>query len=119
MRDAISGVPVGTGERPITDVVMESVQIFKDNQNVVLMLSASEGTSGQATVTVTATSPDGAQMSRTFLVAVSPDTVDSDPFLADIPPVTTKVDTPVTFQLRAIGRRRGRGILSRRGRTRF
>ena len=102
VRDAISGVPVGTGERPITDVVMESVQIFKDNQNVVLMLSASEGTSGQATVTVTATSPDGAQMSRTFLVAVSPDTVDSDPFLADIPPVTTKVDTPVTFQLRAI-----------------
>ena len=102
VRDAISGVPVGTGERPITDVVMESVQMFKDNQNVVLMLSASEGTSGQATVTVTATSPDGAQMSRTFLVAVSPDTVDSDPFLADIPPVTTKVDTPVTFQLRAI-----------------
>ncbi len=102
VRDAISGVPVGTGERPITDVVMESVRIFKDNQNAVLMLSTPEGTSGQATVTVTATSPEGAQMSRTFLVTVSPDTVDSDPFLADIPPVTTKVDTPVTFQLRAI-----------------
>ncbi len=96
------GDPTGTGERPITDVVMESVRIFKDNQNAVLMLSAPEGTSGQATVTVTATSPDGAQMSRTFLVAVSPDTVDSDPFLADIPPVTTQVDTPVTLQLRAI-----------------
>ncbi len=102
VRDAISSVPVGTGDRPITDVVMESVRIFKDNQNAVLMLSAPEGTSGQATVTVTATSLDGAQMSRTFLVTVSPDTVDSHPFLADIPPVTTKVDTPVTFQLRAI-----------------
>ena len=102
VRDAISGVPVGTGDRPITDVVMEAVRIFKDNQNAVLMLSAPEGTSGQATVTVTATSLDGAQISRTFLVSVSPDTVDSDPFLADIAPVTTKVDTPVTFQLRAI-----------------
>jgi cyclophilin family peptidyl-prolyl cis-trans isomerase len=102
VRDAISGVPVGTGDRPITDVVMQSVRIFKDNQNAVLMLAATEGTSGQATVTVTATAPDGAQVSRTFLVTVSPDTVDSDPFLADIPPVSTKVDTPVTFQLRAI-----------------
>ncbi len=102
VRDTISGVPVGTGDRPITDVVMEAVRIFKDNQNAVLMLSAPEGTSGQATVTVTATSPDGAQISRTFLVTVSADTVDSDPFLADIAPVTTKVDTPVTFQLRAI-----------------
>ena len=102
VRDTISGVPVGTGERPITDVVMESVRIFKDNQNAVLMLSAPEGTSGQATVTVTATSLDGAQMSRTFLVTISPDTVDSAPFLADIPPVTTQVDTAVTFQLRAI-----------------
>jgi len=102
VRDTISGVPVGTGDRPITDVVMEAVRIFKDNQNAVLMLSAPEGTSGQATVTVTATSLDGAQISRTFLVTVSADTVDSDPFLADIAPVTTKVDTPVTFQLRAI-----------------
>ncbi len=102
VRAEISGVPVGTGDRPITDVVMQPVRIFKDNQNAVLMLAAAEGASGQATVTVTASSPDGAQISRTFLVTVSPDTVDSDPFLADIPPVSTKVDTPVTFQLSAI-----------------
>ncbi len=102
VRDAISFVPVGTGDRPITDVVMQSVRIFKDNQNAVLMLAATEGTSGQATVTATATSSDGAQVSRAFLVTVSPDTEDSNPFLADIPPVSTKVDTPVTLQLRAI-----------------
>ena len=101
VREAISGVPVGTGDRPITDVVMRSVQVVKDNQNAVLMLSAAEGTSGQATVTVTATG-DGIQLIRTFQVTVSPDSVNSDPYLDGIPPITTQVDTPVTFQLQAI-----------------
>jgi cyclophilin family peptidyl-prolyl cis-trans isomerase len=102
VREAISNVPVGSGDRPITDVIMRSVKIFKENQNAVLMLKAPEGTSGDANVTVTATNEGGAKTSQSFHVSVTPDTVNSDPFLADIPPVSTRVNTPVTFQLSAI-----------------
>jgi hypothetical protein len=38
----------------------------------------------------------------TFEVQIQPDTIDSPPFLADIPPLTGTVDTPLTFSLEAI-----------------
>ena len=39
---------------------------------------------------------------QTFRVDVIPDTTNSAPFLADIPPLTTTVDTAITYQLEAI-----------------
>ncbi len=102
VRDAISNVAVGTGDRPIVDVVMETVEVFVDPHNAVLMLKAPEGTTGTSMVTVTVTNPSGEQTEQTFRVDVNPDTVNSPPFLADIPLIRTKVDTPITVQLQAI-----------------
>ena len=102
VRDAISNVAVGGDERPVDDVVIEAAESFVDEQNGVLMLKAPEGATGAVDVTVTARNPGGQEASRTFRVNVTPDTINSAPFLADIPEIRTKVDTAVTYQLEAI-----------------
>jgi cyclophilin family peptidyl-prolyl cis-trans isomerase len=102
VRDAISNVPVNASDRPLTNVVIDSVEVFVDNENGVLMLKAPQGASGTATITVTATDPTGALATRQFTVTVAPDTSNSPPWLADIPTITTSVNTPTTFQLTAV-----------------
>jgi cyclophilin family peptidyl-prolyl cis-trans isomerase len=102
VREAISQVSVDSNDRPEEDVVIESAESFIDEQDGVLMLKAPEGATGSVDVTVTAQNASGLEASRTFRVNVTPDTVNSPPFLADIPEITTKVDTPVTYQLEAI-----------------
>ena len=102
VRQAISNVPVGAGDRPITDVVMESVDIFFDETNGVLMLKAPEGASGTAEVTVTVTDEDGNSFDATFTVTVSPDTSNGGPFLNEIPPIQTIAGTPAQFTLTAV-----------------
>lgn len=102
VREAISSVDVDRVDRPVKDVVIESAESFIDEQNGVLMLKAPEGTSGAVDVTVTARNASGQEASRTFRVNVTPDTVNSPPFLADIPEIVTRVDTPVTYQLEAL-----------------
>ena len=108
VREAISNVPTGASERPSSPVTMETVSIFEDNENAVLMLSADEGASGSAMITV-AVSDGTFTTERTFEVTVTPDTANTTPFLADIEveglPVNTidvAVDTPRTFQLEGI-----------------
>ena len=102
VRDAISNVAVGAGDKPVADVIIERAEVFVDNQNAVLMLKAPEGTTGTSMVTVTVTNQNGEQAERTFRVDIVPDTIDSPPFLADIPPIRTKIDTAVTVQVQAI-----------------
>ncbi|GMR23620.1 MAG: hypothetical protein BMS9Abin37_2066 [Acidobacteriota bacterium] len=104
VRQQISNVAVdpSNNDRPVTDVVMESVSTFVDTQNAVLMLKAPEGATGAADVTVTVQNSSGASTSQTFRVNVTPDTIDSPPFLADFPDITTPVDTDVSYQLVAI-----------------
>ncbi len=99
VRAAISDVPTGAGDRPLTDVVIESTEVFVDQNNGVLMLRAPEGFTGTAEVAVMVTDADGNQATRTFTVTVTPDTVANDPFLADVPRLETTVDTEVTHQL--------------------
>ena len=53
-------------------------------------------------VTVTVQNTAGASTSQTFRVVVIPDEVNSAPFLADIPELTTPIDTDLTYQLVAI-----------------
>ena len=101
VRQLISNVQTGAGDRPLNDVVMESVQIFVDNENGVLMLKAPEGASGVANITVTATDESGNTFERTFRVDVEPDTFNGTPFLDDIPEIHTTVNTPVTTQVSA------------------
>ncbi|MBN2291481.1 MAG: peptidylprolyl isomerase, partial [Pirellulales bacterium] len=97
VREAISNVPVN-GTSPQTPVVMESVEIFYDNENGVLMLSAPEGASGTVDVTVTVDDGNSVPFSRTFHVTVEPDvtpglgpneieSLNANPFLDDIDPV--------------------------------
>ena len=102
VREQISAVDVDGNDRPVVDVVMESVSTFVDTQNAVLMLKAPEGATGAVDVAVTVENADGASTTQTFRVNVTPDTVNSAPFLADIPEITTPIDTQVTYQLVAI-----------------
>ena len=102
VRQAISTVPTDTADRPLTPVVMERVEVFQDTQNGLLMLKAPEGTSGTAEITVTATDAAGLTAQQTFSVNIAPDNLNSPPFLADIPVLTTRVNTEFTYQLVAI-----------------
>ncbi len=102
VREAIQNVTVDPeDERPLTDVVIDSFEIFTDNENGLLRLSAPEGTSGAAVITVTASDGHGGTAVRQFNVTVMPDPVDNPPYLADIPQLQTAVDTPLTFRLQA------------------
>ncbi|MBN2473527.1 MAG: tandem-95 repeat protein [Pirellulales bacterium] len=108
VRDAISNVATdttegtGTSNRPVTDVVMQSVDVFYDEENAVLMLKAPEGSSGATDVTVTVTDENGDEYQQTFHVTVTPDTYNGGPFLAPIAAQQTLQDTPLTFPLTAI-----------------
>ena len=89
--------------KPFTDVVMESVEIYYDNQNATLMLKAPEGMSGGADITVTIIDHDGTpHVQPSFHVTVVADPQNTQPFLQDIPAVFTSVDTEVSFQLTAV-----------------
>ncbi len=102
VRETISSVPTDGGDGPQTPVVIERAEIIEDAHNGVLMLKAPEGTTGAALITVTVTDAAGVTAQQTFTANVTPDTEDSAPFLADIPPLSTKVDTEFTYQLEAI-----------------
>jgi len=102
VRAAIDAVATDSADRPVEPVVMESVGVFSDGENGVLVLAAPEGSTGTAVVTVTATDADGASVERSFQVEIAPDPENSPPFLADVAPIATRVDTPVTVQLQAI-----------------
>jgi cyclophilin family peptidyl-prolyl cis-trans isomerase len=102
VREKISGVATDSTGLPVERVVMETVKIFKDDKNAVLMLKAPEGQTGAVDVTMMVRNQNGQQFSQTFRVNVTPDTVNSHPFLADIPRITTRINTAVTYQLEAI-----------------
>ena len=97
VRERISNVATGPDDRPITDVVMESVESFTDTQNAVLMLKAPEGATGAVDITVTVRNASGAETQQTFRVNVTPDLVNSAPFLADVEDIETPVNTAVTY----------------------
>ena len=111
VREEISEVETDTSDKPLTDIVMESVEIFQDNQNATLMLKAPEGTSGEADITITIIDDDGTACGQqTFHVSVVPDEtvglganqidqLNSNPYLPDIDPIYTTVDTEITYQL--------------------
>ncbi|MBN2296519.1 MAG: peptidylprolyl isomerase [Pirellulales bacterium] len=104
VRQTIEQVAVDENDKPLTDVVMESVQIFYDNENGVLMLSAPEGASGTADVTVTVDDGNGGTTSQTFQVTIVADTdtsANSPPYLGEIDDVETTADTPVSFYIPA------------------
>jgi len=99
VREAVSNVPTDNGDRPVDPVVMTSVDVFRDEENRVLMLSADAGKSGEADITVTVTDQDGNAFQRTFHVTVTPDRFNGGPYLDDIPVIRGVTGGDVTFQL--------------------
>lgn len=102
VREAISNVSTNATGRPDTPVVISSVDVFVDEQNGVLMLQAPEGYSGSSVITVTVTDSDGNHDEQSFTVTVEPDTVNTPPWLADVPRLRTLVDTPISVQIAAV-----------------
>lgn len=101
VREAISNVAV-TSSRPNTTITMSDVSVINDTQNGVLMLKVPEGTTGTATVNVTVTDPNGNTAQQSFNITISADTVNSNPFLKDIPKLRTLVNTPFQFNLEGV-----------------
>ncbi len=90
-------------DRPVNDVVIEDFEIFVDNQNGILVLSAAEGTTGSATITVVASDGRGGTSTQSFDVTVTPDTHDNQPWLLDVDdPVVVSADDTTTFTIEGI-----------------
>jgi cyclophilin family peptidyl-prolyl cis-trans isomerase len=105
--EALGQVPTGANSKPTFTITMSQVANFTDTENAVLMLKAAEGYTGQADITVTATDASGHSVQETFHVTVKPDTAanggaNGAPFLQDIAPVSTTLNTPVQIQLQSI-----------------
>jgi len=96
-REAISNVST-TNPR---DVIINSVDIFTDTENAVVMLAAAEGATGSAEITVTATDEDGNTFTRIFTVNVQPDTFDTRPWLDDIPDFSVLEGSSLSTQIMA------------------
>ncbi|MEM9353124.1 MAG: peptidylprolyl isomerase [Planctomycetota bacterium] len=105
VREAISSTAT-TGPSdapvPINDVVINSIDVFTDTENAALMLKADPGVTGTANITVTVTDQNGVMSERTFAVTLAEDTVNGQPFLEDIDPVSSPSGTPAQFQLVAV-----------------
>lgn len=102
VRAAIQGVATDSNGAPLTNVVMESVEVFVDEANGVLILSAPEGYSGEADVTVTVSDGNGGSAQRTFHVTIEPDTVNDNPYLEPIDPVELNAGATTQFTLGAV-----------------
>ena len=88
--------------QPVNTVSITSVtMVTTDNQNGVLQLSAPAGTSGTATVTVTATDGvSGESSSQSFDATILPDTNVDPPYLQrPISPITLAANSSKTFQI--------------------
>jgi cyclophilin family peptidyl-prolyl cis-trans isomerase len=102
VRDAISAAATDSNNRPTgSSIVIESVEIFQDNQDAVMMIAAPHGTYESGNVTVTVSDGKGGTASKTVLVNVLPDNQNSTPFLGPIDPIRLTVDQPYSFQLDA------------------
>lgn len=100
---AIGSTATGSGDRPIHDIRMNTVEIFQDTENAVMMLKADPDAIGQqANITVTVDDGLGNQTQETFQVTVAQDPYNSGPFLEDLPDFETTVGTPLEIQLSAI-----------------
>jgi len=102
VREAISNVTTvnpPTDNQPVTEVVVSEINVYTDLENGVLMLKAPEGTTGTSTITVTVTDPDGNTSQRSFTVTIQADTIDTDPWLADVPKIRTLEGVGTEFDL--------------------
>ncbi|MGB7326295.1 MAG: peptidylprolyl isomerase [Rubripirellula sp.] len=85
VRQAISETPVDSvTDKPLTDVVIRTIDVFDDVENSVIMLRALVP-DVQVDVTVQVTDEDGNSVSQTFVVSTIADAVNANPYLKPIP----------------------------------
>jgi len=102
VRKAIAAVAGGSnGSTPVNSVVIDSMSVFVDEQNGTLRLTAPQGTTGQTTVTVTATDANGSLVTRSFTVTILSDPTDNYPFLGEIAPIHVTAGSSVSFTIPA------------------
>lgn len=87
VREAIQGVPTDANDKPLAPVTISDMVVFDDVENGVLRLSAAEGASGTAHVTVTVRDGNGGEASQSFTVNVQPDPIDNYPYLLAVDPI--------------------------------
>ena len=103
VRQAIANVPVvattpgGEASSPSTPVIVDSVQVFHDTQNGVLILNAPSGETGAADVTVTAHYSNGTTSTQTFRVYVN----NAPPKLGTVADIHAIANKPSTFTIPA------------------
>ena len=103
VRDAITAVKTNADTwQPQFAVNIQSVSIFDDTENGVVMLKSAAGATGSATITVTVSDAQGHNYTERFDVTIQADTWNGGPYLEDIGPITTTSDQPAVFQLSAI-----------------
>lgn len=88
--------------KPTTDILINSIDVVRDGENALLMLSAAEGKFGEANVTVTVRDPSGRSAERTFRVTVTPDPMNGGPFLTETRSAVTAPGVAVTLQLKSV-----------------
>ena len=102
VRDAISGSLTNSSDKPLVDIIMQSVTVVEDNENAVLMLKVANGVTGAADVTIRATDTAGHFYEQTFHINVQSDSSNSNPFLDDVPLIRTSQGTPISFNVQGL-----------------
>ena len=106
--DAVSSVAVQQAQNsseissPVNPIRMDTVEVFNDTENGVLMLEAADGATGTANITVTVTDASGATTDITFSVDLEDDTVNGRPYLGPVPDVGPVTEDSVSFQLTSV-----------------
>lgn len=100
VRDAISEHAVNGADRPTTDISINSIEVFTDIENSLVMLKPTGNGVGSTNVTITVSDTDGNTHSETFQVDVNSDSQNSQPFLNAVTvPDKFPLNTPATLQL--------------------
>ncbi|MGB7344278.1 MAG: tandem-95 repeat protein [Pirellulaceae bacterium] len=103
VREAISEHAVNGSGTPTTPIAIESISVFDDTENSVIMFKAAGTSTGTTNVTITVTDPDGNTHSETIQVTVAADTANSQPFLNEVVvPASFAAGAPATLQLSSI-----------------
>ena len=103
VREAISNHQTNSGGTPSQRIGIETIEVFDDIENSVVMLKARGNTTGSTNVTFTVTDPDGKTFSETIQVDVVADSgrsSNAQPFLNNVsPPDSSPINTPEQLQL--------------------
>lgn len=89
----------GETSKPAQTITIVSASIITDTQNAVLRVTAPDGFTGDATITVTVHGAGGQTAQRTFTATAVNDNHADPPFLGAVTNRSTLPNTPATFNL--------------------